>query len=198
MLVYGTALLPNSLFQNKSKGQLLSVSLNSDIFEPVLLLSSPKTQVYESKNINNSTFQLISQDTGVWIITVTSTQKRAKGKYLLKMDVIEASPEQIYEVRLQEAIYFLHSGREAYQTGNLLAALESYQQSLEITREVGEHQGEGVILNDIAQLHHVKGEYSEALQYYEQALTIMREVGDEKSTQVILENMSDIELQTNQ
>ncbi|MBK7938965.1 MAG: tetratricopeptide repeat protein [Lewinellaceae bacterium] len=63
------------------------------------------------------------------------------------------------------------------------------QQSLKIQQEIGDRQGEGTTLNNISQIHQVRGDYDTALAYLQQSLKIRQEIGDTKG---LAENMHNI------
>ncbi|ETR65143.1 MAG: hypothetical protein OMM_14746 [Candidatus Magnetoglobus multicellularis str. Araruama] len=71
------------------------------------------------------------------------------------------------------------------------------EQSLEITREIGDRQGEGQALNNICAIYHERGDYETALRYLEQSLEIRREIGDRSGMCATLFNMGHIHYQNN-
>ena len=62
--------------------------------------------------------------------------------------------------------------------GQYSEALDYYDQSLFIKREIGGRDGEGGTLNNIGGIYGNLGQYRKALEYYEQSLVISREIGD--------------------
>ncbi len=69
---------------------------------------------------------------------------------------------------------------------NYAEALDYYEQSLAIRREVGDRAGEGTTLNNIGAVYRNQSNYAEALDYYEQSLAIRREVGDRSGEETVL------------
>jgi len=64
------------------------------------------------------------------------------------------------------------------KSSQLPEALRHYEQGLAIRREIGDHKGEAVTLNNISQIYRAWGRYDEALKLLEQSLAIQREIGD--------------------
>ncbi|MCG8367018.1 MAG: CHAT domain-containing protein, partial [Pseudanabaenales cyanobacterium] len=81
--------------------------------------------------------------------------------------------------------------------GDYPQALEYYQQSLAITRDIGEAFGtsealratEGKTLNNIGAVYHSLGDYPQALEYFQQSLAITREIGDRAAEGRTLSNI---------
>ena len=70
----------------------------------------------------------------------------------------------------------------AYATlGEARQAIEFYQQSLTIMRELGRRRREGEILGNLGLAYAALGETRQAIEFYQQSLTIMRELGDRRS-----------------
>ncbi|MCK5521805.1 MAG: tetratricopeptide repeat protein, partial [Thiomargarita sp.] len=62
--------------------------------------------------------------------------------------------------------------------GDYETALDYLQQSLQISREIGDRAVEGATLNNISTLYHAQGDYETALDYLQQSLQIRRKIGD--------------------
>lgn len=62
--------------------------------------------------------------------------------------------------------------------GNYTQAIDYYQQSLTIAREIGDRQGEGNWLGNLGAAYHSLGDYPQAIDYYQQSLAIAREISD--------------------
>ena len=58
--------------------------------------------------------------------------------------------------------------------GDLVQALDFYQQALCILREVGDPAGEATTLNNIGAMHQNRGDLEQALEFHQQAVTIRR------------------------
>jgi len=66
---------------------------------------------------------------------------------------------QTTQDRRAEAIKLNNEGQQLRQRGEFRAALIKYEQALIIVREIGERQGEGVILNNIGFIYDSLGQY---------------------------------------
>ena len=75
---------------------------------------------------------------------------------------------------------------------SLVDALDLFQQSLVISKEIGNRKQEGAILNNISQIYYARDDYDTALTYLKQSLTIDCELGDRKGEGVTLSNISQI------
>jgi tetratricopeptide (TPR) repeat protein len=69
-------------------------------------------------------------------------------------------------------------GGVAFMRRNFGAALEAWHRALSIRREIGDREGEGSSLLNIAQAHTSMGDYGAALPLLRQALDIQRAVGN--------------------
>ncbi len=79
---------------------------------------------------------------------------------------------------------------EIYRSwGQYPQALESYQQSLAIGRDLGDRTVEGTVLSNLGLVYYSQGNYAQALDYYQQALAIRREVSDRVGEGVTLNSM---------
>jgi len=82
------------------------------------------------------------------------------------------------------------SGRMYDALGNYVTALDYYEQSLQISRKIGDRTGEGTTLNNISLIYDAKGDYDTALDYLQQSLQIYREIGDRAGEGTTLNNIS--------
>jgi tetratricopeptide (TPR) repeat protein/thymidylate kinase len=76
--------------------------------------------------------------------------------------------------------------------GQLDNALSLFQQSLKITQEIGDRQGEATTLNNIGQIYAIQGDNQIALKYSIQSLKIHQEVNDRKGEGRTLNNIGHI------
>ena len=70
--------------------------------------------------------------------------------------------------------------------------IEYYEQSLEISREIGNRLGEGASLGNLGNAYHSLGNYRKAIKYHEQSLNISRELGDRFGEGVSLGNLGNV------
>jgi tetratricopeptide (TPR) repeat protein len=72
--------------------------------------------------------------------------------------------------------------------------LRYLQESLAITRAVGDRAGEGTTLNNIAAIYQDQGDYGTALRYLQESLAIMRAIGNRAGLCTTLFNIGHIHL----
>ncbi len=80
-------------------------------------------------------------------------------------------------------------GNAYYSLGQYQRAIESYQQSLAIAREIGDQAGEGVALSGLGNAYRSLGQYQRAIESYQQSLAIAREIGDQAGEGTTLGNL---------
>ena len=95
------------------------------------------------------------------------------------------TPEQ----KKAEADRLFNQGVEEYYRSQYRQALQSWQQALTISREIGDRQGEGNALGNLGNAYYSLGQYQQASDYYQQALTIAREIGDRQGEGTALGNL---------
>jgi CHAT domain-containing protein len=88
-----------------------------------------------------------------------------------------------------EADRLLKQGIEQFQTSQLQAALQSWQQALIVYREIKDRQGEGWALGNLGVAYRSLGDYSKAIEYAQQQLAIAREIKDRQSEGKALGNL---------
>jgi tetratricopeptide (TPR) repeat protein len=71
-------------------------------------------------------------------------------------------------------------------------AIEFHEQALAISREIGDHRGEGVHLGNLGLAYSDLGESRKAIEFYEQALAISREIGDRRGEGNQLGNLGSV------
>jgi tetratricopeptide (TPR) repeat protein len=67
-------------------------------------------------------------------------------------------------------------GIERANAHNLQGEIELWQKALTIYQKVGEKEGEGNALSNIALAHHFLGDYQQALTYHQQSLAVDMEI----------------------
>ena len=73
--------------------------------------------------------------------------------------------------------------------GEYKKALDYYQQSLAIEKQIGNKLEQGQTLNNIAGVYEDLGEYAKALNYYQQSLAIKKQIGDKSGEGTTLNNI---------
>jgi tetratricopeptide (TPR) repeat protein len=74
--------------------------------------------------------------------------------------------------------------------GELPAAIRLYEYALAVSREIGDRDLEGFLLDNLASTNTERREYGRAVELYQQALAIAREIGDLRREGVALSNLA--------
>ena len=88
-----------------------------------------------------------------------------------------------------EADRLLQQVIEQAKTGQFTAALQSWQQALQIYREIKDRKGEGISLGNLGLAYLSLGDYPKAIDYYQQSLAIAREIKDRQGEGISLRNL---------
>ncbi|GJD19276.1 hypothetical protein RIVM261_042320 [Rivularia sp. IAM M-261] len=91
--------------------------------------------------------------------------------------------------RKAEADRFFNQGIQQFQTSQFEAGLRSWQQALQIYREIKDSQSEGKALGNLGNAYYSLGNYPNAIDYYQQSLAIAKEIKDRKSERQSLGNL---------
>ena len=94
--------------------------------------------------------------------------------------------------KAKRAVYLGAAGQDLYRIARYTEALSLYEQSLSISREISDRNGEAKSLNNISTIYHAQGKYSKALHYLEQSLPICREIDNKEGEGATLNNISQI------
>jgi CHAT domain-containing protein/Tfp pilus assembly protein PilF len=96
---------------------------------------------------------------------------------------------QTREERRNEAQRLNELGIQLLSKGQFREALKTFQQALDIFREIGERPGEGATLSNIGAVYSNLGQYPQALKNYQQALAIHQEIDDKAGEGTTLSNI---------
>ncbi|MEG4026482.1 CHAT domain-containing protein [Microcoleus sp. S13C4] len=88
-----------------------------------------------------------------------------------------------------QADRLMQQGLQQYQTRQFPAALNSWQQALQIYRALKNRQGEGNALGNLGAAYRSLGNYAKAIEYMQQQLAIAREIRDRQNEGVALGNL---------
>jgi len=83
----------------------------------------------------------------------------------------------------------MQQGIQQYQTSQLRAALNSWEQALQIYRAIKNRHGEGWALGNLGIAYLSLGDYAKAIEYGEQQLTIAREIKNRQGEGTALGNL---------
>ncbi|WP_333464755.1 CHAT domain-containing tetratricopeptide repeat protein [Microcoleus sp. T3_B1] len=96
---------------------------------------------------------------------------------------------QAIEASEAEADRLWQQGNQQFQTRQFPAALNSWQQALQIYRALKNHEGEGGVLNNLGGAYRYLGNYAKAIEYMQQSLVIAREIKDRDGEWAALGNL---------
>ena len=96
---------------------------------------------------------------------------------------------QSSEARKAEANRLFDQGIQQFQTSQVEAALQSWQQALIIYREIKNRLGEGTSLGNLGIAYHSLGDYAKAIEYHQQYLAISGEIKDRQVEGASLGNL---------
>ncbi len=96
--------------------------------------------------------------------------------------------------RKAEADRLHQQGNQQYQTSQYQAALRSWEQALQIYREVRDQDNEAKILNDLGLAYKSLSRYEQAIDYYNQALRIFEVQKDQAGIASALNNLGNASL----
>ena len=96
---------------------------------------------------------------------------------------------QTTDAREAEADRLLQQGTQQYETGQLRAALNSWQQALPIYRALKNRQAEGWTLGNLGMAYQSLGNYAKAIEYAQQHLAITREIKDRQTEGLALADL---------
>ena len=91
-----------------------------------------------------------------------------------------------------EADRLLNQGKEQFNTSQFEAALQSWQQSLAIYRQLQDRLGEGRSLGNLGAAYYSLGDYPTAIDYQQQRLAIAREIKDRLGEEAALGNLGNV------
>ncbi|UKO99718.1 CHAT domain-containing protein [Nostoc sp. UHCC 0870] len=85
---------------------------------------------------------------------------------------------QTADARKAEADRLLQQGIEQFETSQFTDALQSWQQALQLYREIKDRLGEGQSLGNLGAAYLSLGDYAKAIDYQQQTLAIARQIKD--------------------
>jgi tetratricopeptide (TPR) repeat protein len=83
-------------------------------------------------------------------------------------------------------------GSAYFSLGQYQHAIDFYQQSLEIQREIGNRSGEAASLGNLGNVYFSWGQYQRAIDFYQQSLEIQREIGNRSGEATSLNNLGNV------
>ncbi len=127
-------------------------------------------------------YQLTEYDNAFDILRAIEDFLTRRGYYQTRADyyleLVTVYQQQEEQTNWNYAASLTSLGNVYYSLGEYQKAIEFYQQSLAITREIGDRGGEGKSYGNLGTVYRSLGEYQKAIEFHQQSLAIDREIGD--------------------
>ncbi|AOX01695.1 hypothetical protein BJP34_21645 [Moorena producens PAL-8-15-08-1] len=174
-------------FEGKA-GEQITIELNSDEFDPYLILIDPDDNRIAKNNNSgegkNARITVTLPTTGTYVIWANSYNKQETGNYSLSWR--DATPSDLLQAKADQ---LLKQGIEQYNTSQFQAALKSWQEALGIYRELENQQGIAKSLGNLGVAYHSLGQYRKAIEFHQQSLSIEKELENRKGEADSLNNL---------
>jgi CHAT domain-containing protein/tetratricopeptide (TPR) repeat protein len=181
-------------------GQTVAITLESVEFDTFLLLRDgegnelARNDDIDTEGYNYHSFiSLTLPADGTYQIWANGLNATSRGRY--RLTVVNTMPEQAVPTLSAaaqaqvEANHLLQQGIQQLNISQFQEALRSWEQALEIYREIGDRRGEGTALGNLGFAYQSLGDYRQAIDLHEQHLAIAREVGDREGEGRALGNL---------
>ncbi|MCA2510829.1 MAG: tetratricopeptide repeat protein, partial [Microcystis sp. M60BS1] len=127
-------------------------------------------------------YQLTEYDNAFDILRAIEDFLTRRGYYQTLADyyleLVTVYQQQEEQTNWKYAASLTSLGNVYHSLGEYQKAIEFHQQSLAITREIGDREGEAASYNNLGNVYYSLGEYQKAIEFYQQSLAIKREIGD--------------------
>ncbi|MBE9138011.1 CHAT domain-containing protein [Nodosilinea sp. LEGE 07088] len=181
-------------------GQTITITLESVEFDPFLLFGDGEgNELARHDDIDteggnyHSFIALTLPADGTYQIWALGLNTVARGRYRLVVEEVapgQATPRLSATALAQvEATRLLRQGLRQLDLSQFQAALQSWEQALEMYRELGDRAGESRTLGNMGIAYRSLGQYERAIDFYEQDLAITREIGDRPGEGAALGNL---------
>ncbi|MDZ8031603.1 tetratricopeptide repeat protein [Nostoc sp. DedSLP04] len=141
-----------------------------------------KEDIKEYLEVFHHWYQLENYDTAFDVLNFCDNFLTLRGYYTEQVDLwgqLIAAWDKIDERENWNYRATLNNlGTAYYLLGQYQGAIELFQQSLEISREIGDRNGEGSSLIGLGNAYNSLGQYQRAIEFSQQSLEIKREIGD--------------------
>jgi tetratricopeptide (TPR) repeat protein len=121
------------------------------------------------------------------VYTTWSRNDEASANLQILLKYYTETKDSQMQARSLNAIGSIHGNKGEYDE-----AIKLYNQSLEISKHLGDQKGVASSLNNIGLIHGSKGEYDEAIKLYNQSLEISKHLGDQRAIAYTLNNIGSI------
>ena len=158
-------------------GQTITIRMTSDEFDTYLILIDADGQTVGENDDStlvdtNSTLTLLLPDKGTYRIIAVAFSNTEQGRYRLTVAAASNS-----EMQQAEANRLFDQGFQQYETSEFQAALQSWQQALELYQSTDLRAEEVETLFYIASAYFALSQSQQAIESSQQSLAIAREIG---------------------
>ncbi|NEU78768.1 tetratricopeptide repeat protein [Nostoc sp. UIC 10630] len=112
--------------------------------------------------------------------------QEAVNHYLQALDLCPEEELQAKATTLNDIAHIIA------QQGDIATAIALWEQSLEISEQIGDVQGKGITLNDMAQVIAQQGDITRAIAFWQQSLEISEQIGYVQGKAATLTNMASV------
>jgi CHAT domain-containing protein/Tfp pilus assembly protein PilF len=110
----------------------------------------------------------------------------------LNQEPLMSIVQQVDETQKARVDELIAGGGELYRKNEYAAAFDKWQKGLALAREIGYKSGEGITLNNIAQVYYSLGQYPKSLEYFQQSLVISKAISDQSGEGRTLSNIGGV------
>jgi len=172
-------------------GQSITIRMESDEFDTYLILVDAAGEKVGENDDNgsntNSALTVTLPETGTYSVVANAYDETGQGAYQLSVVTVSAT-----EAQQAEAGRLLQQGIQQYQVSQFRAALNFWQQALEIYQSIGYRQGEARSLGNLGIAYFSLGQYQQAIDFHQQSLDTAREIGDREGEADNLGNLGNV------
>ena len=170
-------------------GQAITIELVSDAFDTYLIVVDPNGQTIgenddASATETHSALTLTLPEAGTYLIVANAFDATGQGDY--RLTVARARGD---ETQAAAAGRLFQQGIRHYYRNQFSAAIQAWQQALDLYRSLGNRQGEARSLGNLGNVAYAQGRYLQAIDWHQQSLAIAQEIGDRPSESASLGNL---------
>jgi tetratricopeptide (TPR) repeat protein len=181
-------------FQGEA-GQIVKITLDSEVFDTYLLLESPAGERIATNDDSGdgTNAQIVVQlpESGQYRVLVNALDETGRGNYRLLAEqgtLVELQQAEL----LTEAEAAYREARSLYNQSQFRDALGKYERALELYRDIGDQAVEIRILNSLGDTSWWLGDFPQALSYAEASLNLSRELGNASGEAEALRDIGDV------
>ncbi|MBD2215372.1 tetratricopeptide repeat protein [Nostoc linckia FACHB-104] len=152
-----------------------------------------KEDIKEHLEVFYHWYQLENYDLAFDVLKFCDNFLALRGYYTVQVDLHGQLVSRWEEIGDKQNWNYLASltslGNAYFSLGQYQRAIEFFQQSLNIFREIGDRKGENGCLIGLGNAYNFLGQYQRAIEFHQQSLDISREIGDRKGEGLSLGNL---------